>query len=425
MRNSQKLGKTPASDLFSIDVTGRDTSEGGSNERKRHLEWLGANVISLALATSLAGCSFLTGENSYFRDRSMDYQRAVNIDGYRLSADVSQQTLARINPVRPVPVVTENPERFEPESLDDVPRPQVIELVGAEGRLQIVRGFEARWLWLETDPASAYVWLSQYFNDAGFIIKAGSTVGQRLDTSWREGYLTEPPDEGFWARSVASVKSLGQSAAPHERYRVWFRSTSTSGLRGTRVVVLRQVTLAEAFSQLPVDWPAVLPPQTSKPLAMTDPKGFLDYPAGDWWADLVNILDGQMTEAADLAVQTQPLDGVVAQVREDGNGWPVLTIGQPFARSWDALGTALVRSKQSRGRTLEIEDLDRSLAVFYIKWTGDTTAAASSKKYQLHVAKGEQGVLVSVQLDDDTVAPKDESERVLSFIKEQLDGPGA
>jgi len=85
----------------------------------------------------------------------------------------------------------------------------------------------------------------------------------------------------------------------------------------------------------------------------------------------------------------------------------------------------LVRSKQSRGRTLEIEDLDRSLAVFYIKWTGDTTAAASSKKYQLHVAKGEQGVLVSVQLDDDTVAPKDESERVLSFIKEQLDGPGA
>jgi uncharacterized lipoprotein len=139
---------------------------------------------------------------------------------------------------------------------------------------------------------------------------------------------------------------------------------------------------------------------------------------------VVASLDGALVETADLAAKAQQKKGVIAQVREDGNGWPVLTIDQPFARSWDAIGTALMRLKRSDNRALAVEDLDRTLAVYYIKWQGESSAPEQVTRYQLHVAKGEQGVLVSVQLDDETVAPMAQSELVLSFLKEQLDKLG-
>lgn len=385
---------------------------------------LGALSLSTGLALSLAGCGFLVGEKGYFRDRSMDYKSASESSGYQLGSGVSKATLARIDPVRPIPQVADSPDSFRPQSLDDVPRPQVIEAVGADGRLQIFRGYQARWLWLETDPASAYVWLSQYFNNSGFIIKAGSTVGQFLETSWRDGYMAQPEKEGFWSRSMASLKSLGKEPKPFERYRIWLTPTSAAGLRGTRVIVLRQVGFAEAFAGLPRAWPEALPVKVAEPVTLPDQDGFLDYPDAQWWPPLVELLSGQLTEAAALASKVEPTEGVVAQVRKDGNGLPVLTIDQPFARSWDAIGTALARSKRSSARLIAVEDLDRSLAVYYIKWSGDGQAVGQEAKYQLHVAKGEQGVLVSLQVDDENIAPREESQRVLSFVKAQLDALG-
>lgn len=379
--------------------------------------------LAVGMSLSLVGCGFLAGENGYFRDRSMDYQNAKAVPQYDLGRFASEASLARIKSVRPIPEVAASGESFRPKSLDDVPRPQVIESVGADGRLQIYRGLEARWLWLETDPASAYVWLSQYFNNSGFIIKAGSTVGQFLETSWREGYLMQAEAGGFWSRSVASLKSLGNDSKAFERYRLWFTPTSAAGLRGARVIVVRQVGFAESFAGLPQPWPETLPIKVSEPLPIAEQKGFVDYPPIEWWSPLVDLLAGQLTEAAALAAKVEPAEGVVAQVREDGNGWPVLTIDQPFARSWDAIGTALARVKRSSDRRLTVEDLDRSLAVYYVKWMA-SGQSSEAIKYQLHVAKGEQGVLVSLQLDDENVAPRDQSEQVLSFVKAQLDGLG-
>lgn len=380
--------------------------------------------LSASLVLSVSACSFLTGDNGYFRDRSMDYQAATDSEGYRLGSDVPAEVRARIEPIRPVPAVPTDTERFQPESLDDVPRPQVIELVGSEGRLQLLRGFQTRWLWLETDPASAYVWMSRYFNDLGFVIKAGSKVGQRMETSWRVGHIEKPEGEGFWSRSVTAIKQMGRNAVAHERYHIWLNPTSTAGLRGTRVVVMRQVGVAEKVSDLPVSWPDVLPKTVSEPLAVGEQGSFVDYPNVEWWRPVVASLDGALVETADLAAKAQQKKGVIAQVREDGNGWPVLTIDQPFARSWDAIGTALMRLKRSDNRALAVEDLDRTLAVYYIKWQGESSAPEQVTRYQLHVAKGEQGVLVSVQLDDETVAPMAQSELVLSFLKEQLDKLG-
>lgn len=387
--------------------------------RNRHR--LVAVSLSLGLALSLGGCGFLGGESGYLRDRSMDYKSAEETLGYQVDANAMPATLARISSVRPIAQVVDSPESFRPQSLDDVPRPQVIETVDADGRLQVFRGYQARWLWLETDPASAYVWLSQYFTSNDFNFKAGATVGQFFETNWRKGHMGRSAKAGFWSRSVSSLKSIGQDTKPFERYRVWLTPTSTVGLRGTRVIVLRHVGFAESLSGLPKPWPEALPVKASEPVTLADHKGLLDYPDAQWWSPLVELLSGQLTEAAALASKAQVTEGLVVQVRKDGNGLPVLTIDQPFARSWDVIGAALLRAKRTSAELIDVEDLDRSLAVYYIKWLGSEQSASPKTQYQLHVAKGEQGVLVSLQVDDENIAPKEESERVLLFVKSQLD----
>ncbi|MEJ2754603.1 MAG: outer membrane protein assembly factor BamC, partial [Gammaproteobacteria bacterium] len=140
-------------------------------------------------------------------------------------------------------------------------------------------------------------------------------------------------------------------------------------------------------------------------------------PERAWWQPVVHFLDEQISASLEAS---SPADNqeLSAQMRQDGNGWPVLTIDQPFARSWDAVGVALERIKRTEEAVLSIDDLDRSLAVYYVKWQ-----AQNDRKpvlYQLHMAKGEVGVLISVQLDDNTVAPKEKSEQLLSLIERQL-----
>ncbi|MEJ2669746.1 MAG: outer membrane protein assembly factor BamC [Gammaproteobacteria bacterium] len=390
--------------------------------RRAGQRWLSGTVLVGVMAT-LMGCGSLFGERGYFRDRSMDYQAAERAPRYDLGVDAPEAAHQRVKPVLPVPsVVAQSDKQFMPHKFDDVPRPQVVELVAGEGRVQLLRDVDLRWLWVEADAASTYVWISQYFNDAGFIILSGSRVGQFLKTSWQEERTGSQGEAGFWSRSVASIKHLGRNEKAFERYRVQFSPTSPDGLSGTRVFVERQVVQAESLEAVrTLNWSenqSVEAAQAREATTDTDSATEQDHtPERAWWQPVVHFLDEQISASLEAS---SPADNqeLSAQMRQDGNGWPVLTIDQPFARSWDAVGVALERIKRTEEAVLSIDDLDRSLAVYYVKWQ-----AQNDRKpvlYQLHMAKGEVGVMISVQLDDNTVAPKEKSEQLLSLIERQL-----
>ena len=103
----------------------------------------------------------------------------------------------------------------------------------------------------------------------------------------------------------------------------------------------------------------------------------------------------------------------------DGNGFPILVINRDFNQAWQLVGAAL------KAANLPILDLDRSLGVYYLsaknlKVAGFDAEMESDQDVQVRLANSESGVQVSVQLDDETVAPKNLSAGILNRLREHL-----
>ena len=100
----------------------------------------------------------------------------------------------------------------------------------------------------------------------------------------------------------------------------------------------------------------------------------------------------------------------------DGNGYPILVINQDFNRAWLAVGQALQRSR------VGVSDLDRTLGIYYLAETTQVEVddELEEKELQLRLISSESGIQVSVQVDDDTLAPEEQSARILNQIREKL-----
>ena len=109
--------------------------------------------------------------------------------------------------------------------------------------------------------------------------------------------------------------------------------------------------------------------------------------------------------------------GVQSHLESDANGYPVWVINQSFARAWENLLIAL----RTMGPQVVIDDLDRSLGLFYIK-APDLMGALEldgdrGDIFELRVVNVERGVLVSTQLSDEVLLPKPFSLQFLTRLK--------
>jgi len=357
-------------------------------------------AVAGIVCLGLVGCGSLFGDKGYFRDRSLDYQKAQEYALYRLGR-FEELAATNIRSSMPVPMVKLRPDHFVPQEAGIAPRPQVIDLVAQEGRFQVLRSLDKRWAWLETDAASAYLWLSQFLESQGYTMAPGSMVGFRLETHWQ---TVKKPSGRFWDRLKGKTFE--------DRYIIDFMATQDRGISGTELLVRNQVRQPD---QTVDDHP--------DDLSAEGKTGWVEQtPSLDWWKSLASTLSEQLKLRLAESAESQLSEGFSAELSVDGNGLPQLSIDRPFAPSWEVVGQALRRLSVTDKKVVSVQDLDRSLSVYYITLNH---GEGEAKDYQLHVGVGESGVLVSVQLDDNTVAPQAVSQHLLTLIKTELEAIGS
>lgn len=82
---------------------------------------------------------------------------------------------------------------------------------------------------------------------------------------------------------------------------------------------------------------------------------------------------------------------------QDGNGYPSLQATGDFDQVWDHLGTAL------KAADIRIDDRNQSLGIYFVLLS--ESGAKKPEAFQLKVTRGSVGNSISLQNDEDTLAP--------------------
>lgn len=367
------------------------------------------HALVLPVLLAISGCAWLFGEEGQFRERSMDYKDAHSIEPLKVPAGMETKELKQRYPI---PALGQG-NFYVPKDSDDLPRPQALVNVDESAGLEL-RADEDERQWLVVEQPAATLWpqLRDFLISNGFTIDREDAAKGTLETGWlkprrhdeeefgpREGGPDDEEDEGpgFWD-SFFSWFSWGE-----DDERVRFQLSMSAGKDGgDTIVTINQIETSRSSDSLPtadeIEWP--------------------DEPEDP---ELVEILYNELMDflgeggrQVGVSVLSQDLKALPKFVMTyDGNGYPVLVINQDFNRAWQEVGMALQRAR------IPTDDLDRSLGIYYLgKADPDDD---EEQPLQLRLSRSETGVQVSVQLDDDALAPKEDSARILNRLRESLE----
>lgn len=82
---------------------------------------------------------------------------------------------------------------------------------------------------------------------------------------------------------------------------------------------------------------------------------------------------------------------------QDGNGYPLVSITGDFNAVWDRLGEALTAAN------VKVDDRDQRVGLYYLNLTD---ANGKPAVYQLRVGRSQSACILTLQQDDDTLAPQ-------------------
>lgn len=356
-----------------------------------------AGLTALALiVTGTGGCSWLG-----FRDRGNDYLQAQQTAPMRVPDGMQ---VKHLDPLLPIPgnisPVAKRGDGFE------TPRPQALPVGPDSGEFSLQKSGDSRWLLVLRPPAEVWPLARQYFERSGLAIAEERPRTGEFITAWHR-YDRLSPELG--RRLGGRVAVSAPDAQVRARVRI-----EPGVQRNTSEIFLTTVE-RPAGSTANVGFPGRSANQALDSALLDELLAGLERGAGQ---------GGSVSLAA---------RGGDSQVRvtsgEDGSGNPVLNVEADFDRSWSSIGRALERSD------LGIEDLNRSLGLYYLNLSGDGRKPGeqrgffsrlfgsddvSQDRYQVRLTRLGGGVQVSLEQDADTLAPKDVAQRVLGQIQNNL-----
>lgn len=121
---------------------------------------------------------------------------------------------------------------------------------------------------------------------------------------------------------------------------------------------------------------------------------------------------GSTTEA----VPAQPGAIEKPQLTQDGNGYPLLSVSGDFNAIWDDLDAAL------RKADVKIDDRDQRVGLYYLT-LGDEKNQKTP--YQLRLGRGQSAYTLTLQKDDDTLAPQATTRSLFEAIVRHWPEPAA
>lgn len=349
-------------------------------------------LVLLAGVSLLNGCSFLFGNEGYFRSRSMDYQAAEQSHPMVLPPET--EVVARPD-IYPIPDIRAG-DYYQPAEIDEVPRPESLLNVNEDAGIELVSDGKQSWLVVEKPLPELWEDLALFFKASGIRIEQFDEEQKTMETAWLQP--KKKPAEGFWD-SVVDFFSWDRT--PYQREKFLVRVVPWDTQDQYRVTV-NHIRVDLDDGELPendsIDWqaPAEDPELVS---AMYD--------------EITSYLSDDEVRFRRSSLFSQNLTSQAKfLLTRDGNDYPVLVIQQDFNRAWIAVTEAIDQSD------LIIADRNRSLGIFYLNFGKNEEGEPA--QYQLKLNRAENGIQVAVQVSDDQVAPKTVSDDILNKIKEKL-----
>ena len=365
----------------------------------------GLSALALIIA-STSGCGWIYGENGYFRDRGSDYLEARQTAPMQLPANVDAK---RLDPLLPVPqqiATTTETGEFE------VPRPQPLSASGQASEFSLQKSGESRWIVAQRVPAEVWPVAVQFFTDNGFrIAEERAQTGEFVTTWQRFDTLSDSMSRRLSSR-VSGV-------APDEETRV--RVRIEPGVQRNTSEVFIQSVERPAGSNLDVAFAGQ--GNASLDGALLD-ELMLSMTQGAEQGGSVSLLAARDFDAPSRVT-----------LGKDGNGNSLLTLDADFDRAWSGVGRALEVAD------VRVDDLNRSLGLYYVNLAEGAQEApqeagffsrvfsskpskeeidARAERYQIRLTPVGESVQVTVEKDINTVAPEDDTRRILVLIQENL-----
>ena len=348
-------------------------------------------ILLVAVLFVLSGCSYFFGDKGQFRERTMDYQRAKSIEPISLPEGMQAN---QIGQRYPIPEVGEG-DFYVPEDSETLPRPHSLLNVDESAGLELREDGGEVWLRINQPVAEVWPRLLEFVDVNLFDVDYSDQSQGVIETGWLKPRRLDS-DRGWWS----SLKAMFSGGKKELRERFRFQVDPSDDFLGS-IITINHV---KVFPPLPekVEWPAK--PQREELVALVYDELMEFYSEG-----------GRKVGASVLSQNLEALPE--HSMTWDGNGLPILVVNQDFNHAWRDVGLALQKAK------IEVLDLDRSLGIYYLDRKAkitDEDGDEVEKEVQMRLVSSESGIQVSVQLDDDTVAPKELSAQILLAVREKL-----
>jgi len=350
-------------------------------------------IVLTPFVLGLAGCSFLFGDEGQFRERTMDYKEAKSIQPLSVPEGMASKERKQRYPIPPI---GKDGKFYIPEESDDLPKPQALLNVNEDAGVELRGDDDHHWLVVLQSQDKLWPQVKDFLNTNGLLVDRDDAQKGILETRWLKP-RTEGVEKGFWA-GLWDFFTWDDDDL-RERFRLTFSEIPE---QSSTVIEINHVQISREESALPeadkIRW-AEQPEDPDLVLVL--------------YNELLDFL-GEGGRQVSFSVLSQDLTALPKFVMTwDGNGYPVLVINQDFNRAWQEVGNALKKAR------IEVEDLDRTLGIYYLKKKDSDDD--DERPLQLRIARSESGIQVSVQYDDDALAPKEISAGVLNRLREALE----
>ena len=364
----------------------------------------------------LGGCSYIVGENGYFRNKGGDYVGETTHPGLVIPEN--------LNPVPSedfmvIPEITSDVVLTEGEVIPRADR-RIIRDDGAA--YKIVDGSNPRTLQAELPTDRVWSKALGFWKANDIPVVEQDQADGVIVTDWVQ--IGEQSRPGLMRRMFGRVIDLENSETSQEKFRLTIKPGTRSN---TSEITLQHVRRpVEADLSQPVDWDDNALSSSSR----------LEYGLLDEM--LVFLVEHREEQSVSLQDRNLNIADQASLVR-DGNGNPVLRIEQGFARSWQGVEAAL------SGTGIKVLDRNRSAGLIFIDLPGgDVEAVEKEEKkgwfsglFGRSKSKGEEAVTgqdeyrvrvqslgdttsVTLEKDLNTLPPINMSERFLELLRDNL-----
>jgi len=275
----------------------------------------GWRVLLIVPLLACSACGWLVGDDGLFRDSSLDYREARELDVIEVPAGKNETVLQEIYAIPPVSDAVLELGEFE------VPRPTTLSAMTSDQLVRIQRLGEQSWALIGVPPGQLWPQVRNFLVAAGVRLASADARQGLIDSDWLE---------------------LRNSDIPAR-----FRFRIERGVqRGTSELhVLHMHRTADAS-----DWPASSDDLEQEAEML---RAVAQYIANSAETAPVSMIAEQSISAA----------GKIA-LEERAQGGSQIRLGLPFNRAWASLALALEAS------TYEIRDRDRSAGRYYVRYLG-------------------------------------------------------